>query len=134
MRSWARSRLSARVRQDFYAFHFVARCRAIEVASCGLHADLFEFLAQLLSSSSCAANFARSLRQIVVPTGRLPGQLRNFDVFAEVASEPSPVMASSRRTPQETLPSSLQFDQADFAGGCRVRAAAEFGREVVDAS
>ena len=40
-------------------------------------------------------------------------------------------MASTRRTPEETELSPVSFEQADFAGGRGVRAAAELGREAV---
>ena len=40
-------------------------------------------------------------------------------------------MASTRRTPEETAAFAGELEQADFAGGGGVRAAAEFGREAV---
>ena len=102
---------------------------------CGLHAQLFELAAQLLHFFFLAASLER--RASAGSFRRLPSDLGGDAGDVEVAAE-----SSERADAADGFDAAHaggdgafadDFDEADFAGGGGVRAAAELGGEVADA-
>ena len=106
----------------------------VEPAGGGLHAHLFEFAAQALQLVFLRRQSrAKAIREAAVGQSAAicEANCATAKSRRNVSSEPRPLMASTRRTPEETDAFAGQLEQADFAGGRGVRAAAELGREAV---